>query len=126
MSGRPRGTRLERYGSIVDRVERYELVEDYGEVVRRAREAKFLTREQLAELVGEKASTIRRIENGELRPSMEMARKLEKVLKVKLLVESTDEVLEKALRKASKQVPTLGDMLEGEDQPGSGQSSRKA
>ncbi|MDW8043784.1 MAG: helix-turn-helix domain-containing protein [Nitrososphaerota archaeon] len=125
MSRQPRGTRLERYGSIVDRVERYELVEGYGEVVRRAREARFLTREQLAELVGEKASTIRRIENGELRPSIELARKLEKALKVKLLVESTDEVLEKALRKASRQAPTLGDMLGGEDHLGPERGSKE-
>ncbi|MCS7095426.1 MAG: helix-turn-helix domain-containing protein [Thaumarchaeota archaeon] len=116
MSRQSRGARPDRYGGIVERVERYELVEGYGEVVRRAREARFLTREQLAELVGEKVSTIKRVENGELRPSMELARKLEKTLKIKLLVESTDEAIEKALKRVPRQAPTLGEML-GEDDP---------
>ena len=92
-------------------MERYEFVEDLGNVVRKAREAKFLTREQLAEMVGEKVSTIRRIENNELKPSFELARKLEKVLKVKLLVEATDEVLERVVTRAQRRGLTIGDVL---------------
>jgi len=92
-------------------VERYEFVEDLGNVVRKAREAKFLTREQLAEMVGEKVSTIRRIENNELKPSFELARKLEKVLKVKLLVEATDEVFERVVTRAQRRGLTIGDVL---------------
>jgi len=95
----------------VERVERYEFVDDLGNVVRKAREARFLTREQLAEMVGEKVSTIRRIENNELKPSFELARKLERVLKVKLLVEATDEVFERAVSKAQKRGLTIGDVL---------------
>ncbi len=92
-------------------MERYEFVEDLGNVVRKAREAKFLTREQLAEMVGEKVSTIRRIENDELKPSFELARKLEKVLKVKLLVEATDEVFERVVTRAQRRGLTIGDVL---------------
>jgi putative transcription factor len=92
-------------------VERYEFVEDLGNVVRKAREARFLTREQLAEMVGEKVSTIRRIENNELKPSFELARKLEKVLKVKLLVEATDEVFERVVTRAQRRGLTIGDVL---------------
>ncbi len=95
----------------MERVERYEFVDDLGNVVRKAREARFLTREQLAEMVGEKVSTIRRIENNELKPSFELARKLERVLKVKLLVEATDEVFERAVSKAQKRGLTIGDVL---------------
>lgn len=96
---------------MVERVERYEFVDDLGNVIRKAREARFLTREQLAEMVGEKVSTIRRIENNELKPSFELARKLERVLKVKLLVEATDEVFERAVSKAQKRGLTIGDVL---------------
>ena len=92
-------------------MERYEFVEDLGNVVRKAREAKFLTREQLAEMGGEKVSTIRRIENDELKPSFELARKLEKVLKVKLLVEATDEVFERVVTRAQRRGLTIGDVL---------------
>jgi len=65
--------------------EEYILVEGYGDVVRRARERMGFTREALAALVGEKESTIRRIEAEQLEPTLELARKLERVLKVKLL-----------------------------------------
>lgn len=106
-----RRSRADRYVGVVEQVERYEFVEDLGNVVRKAREAKFLTREQLAEMVGEKVSTIRRIENDELKPSFELARKLEKVLKVKLLVEATDEVLERVVTRAQRRGLTIGDVL---------------
>jgi putative transcription factor len=101
----------DRYAGVVERVERYEFIEDLGNVVRKAREARFLTREQLAEMVGEKVSTIRRIENNELKPSFELARKLEKVLKVKLLVEATDEVFERVVTRAQQRGLTIGDVL---------------
>jgi putative transcription factor len=101
----------DRYAGVVERVERYEFVDDLGNVVRKAREARFLTREQLAEMVGEKVSTIRRIENNELKPSFELARKLEKVLKVKLLVEATDEVFERVVTRAQRRGLTIGDVL---------------
>jgi putative transcription factor len=104
----------DRYAGVVERVERYEFVEDLGNVVRKAREARFLTREQLAEMVGEKVSTIRRIENNELKPSFELARKLEKVLKVKLLVEATDEVFERVVTRAQRRGLTIGDVLREE------------
>ena len=106
-----RRSRADRYAGVVERVERYEFVEDLGNVVRKAREAKFLTREQLAEMVGEKVSTIRRIENNELKPSFELARKLERVLKVKLLVEATDEVFERVVTRAQRRGLTIGDVL---------------
>jgi putative transcription factor len=101
----------DKYAGVVERVERYEFVEDLGNVVRKAREARFLTREQLAEMVGEKVSTIRRIENNELKPSFELARKLEKVLKVKLLVEATDEAFERVVTRAQRRGLTIGDVL---------------
>ncbi len=62
-----------------------EIVEDYAERVRRARERLGLTREVLATMVGEKVSTIRRIEAGTLEPTIDLARKLEKVLKIQLV-----------------------------------------
>ncbi|QOJ79662.1 TIGR00270 family protein [Infirmifilum lucidum] len=61
------------------------IVEGYGEIIRQAREKMGLTRELLALMVGEKESTLRRIEAGQLEPTIELARKLEKILKVKLI-----------------------------------------
>ena len=65
--------------------EDYVVVEGYGELVRRARERMGLTREALAALIGEKESTIRRVEAEQLEPSLDLARKLERALKIKLL-----------------------------------------
>jgi len=84
------GTRAARRAIAVRRqraseADEYVVVEGYGEVVRKAREKMGLTREALAAMVGEKESTIRRIEAEQLEPTLQLARKLEKVLKVKLL-----------------------------------------
>mgnify|MGYP001772651748 CR=1 FL=1 len=61
------------------------IVDGYGEIIRQAREKQGLTRELLAVMVGEKESIIRRIEAEQLEPPIELARKLEKVLKIKLI-----------------------------------------
>ena len=63
-----------------------ELIEDYNEVVRKARMSLGLTQDELAKQVGEKVTIIKKVEAGELKPSISLARKLEKLLKVVLLV----------------------------------------
>ncbi len=68
-----------------------EVVEDYPRLIKEARERMGLTRELLATMVGEKVSTIRRIEDGSLQPPIPLARKLEKVLKIKLVEEYEEE-----------------------------------
>jgi putative transcription factor len=68
-----------------------ELVENYNEVIKRARENLGLTRETLAAMLGIKETVLRRIEAGQLQPDISLARKLEKTLGVKLLVEVQDE-----------------------------------
>lgn len=115
MPARPR-TR----GDILERIERYEYVEGYGAAVRRARESMGLTREELAAHVQEKSTVIKKIENEELRPSLQLARKLEKALRITILREVSEE--EEAIFKpqpATKQErPSLGDFLvrEGRDE----------
>jgi len=65
--------------------EELELVDGYGEVVRRARERRGWSQEDLGRAVGEKASVIRRIEREAMAPSISLAKKLEHALGVKLL-----------------------------------------
>ncbi len=89
----------------------YEIVEDYNIRIRKARESLGLTRELLAQELGEKESVIRRIEEGKLVPTLDMARRLERILKIKLLEpvgESTYSYSEAPSRRFSL---TLGDIV---------------
>ncbi len=66
-------------------LEEYVLVDEYWNVIRKAREKQGLSREQLAKKIFEKESVIRRLEEGTLEPSIELARKLEKALQIKII-----------------------------------------
>lgn len=67
------------------------LVSNYNTLIRQARENMSLTQADLARLIGEKESIIRRLESGRMTPTLELAKKLEKVLKVKLYEEVRQE-----------------------------------
>ncbi len=89
----PRRTvRRERPAGFDPFKEEWELVPDYPERVREARERLGMSREDLAKELGEKVSVVRRIETGRMEPDLRLARKLERVLDVKLLerVEAED------------------------------------
>ena len=60
------------------------LVDNFGEVIKKAREAANLTREEFAKKIGEKDSVIRRIEAGEMYPTTDLTKKIERLLKLSL------------------------------------------
>ena len=60
------------------------LVDDYHIRIRNARNMCGLNQEQLAQRVGEKKSVIAKLETKSLRPDDKLARKLEKLLNIKL------------------------------------------
>ena len=64
-----------------------ELVEDYGARIRRAREQRSLTQEELGNHINERASVIARMESQKMGISEKMARKLERLLEIKLFEE---------------------------------------
>lgn len=88
-----------------------EVVEDFGEIVRRARENLGLSREVLAAMIGVKETVLRRVEAGQLTPDLELARKLERALGVKLLVEASQEA-SGVQGKGVERGLTLGDVAE--------------
>ncbi len=94
--------------------ERFEVVENYSEIIRQARERLGLRREDLARLVGVKESIIRRIEEGQLMPDIELARRIERVLRVKLLVPADAESAPPLALSTSpgRHELTLGDIVE--------------
>lgn len=62
-----------------------EVSPEYPEIIKEAREKLEWTQEELALKVLEKKNVVAKIERGELRPSVKLARKLEKLLEVKLI-----------------------------------------
>ncbi len=84
------------------------LVPNFSKLVRNAREARELTREQVARELREKESVIARTERGTT-PPIPVARKLEKFFKIKLL-----EIYEKKkfeFKESGDEDLTLGDVL---------------
>ncbi len=73
-------------------VEEFEYIEDFGRIIREAREKMGLTQEDLAQQLNEKSTIIRKIEAGEFNPPIDLMRKIEKLLKVKLIVPVEEEL----------------------------------
>lgn len=66
-------------------IDEIEVVPDYADIVKEAREKLAWTQEELALKILEKKNTVAKIERSELMPSVKIARKLEKLLDIKLI-----------------------------------------
>ena len=96
--------------------EEYEYVENFGSIVRKARESMGLSQDELASLVKEKATVIRKIEQGELHPPIDLARRLEKTLKIRIIQETPEEIQPELTDMLKRNIPkettyTLEDLL---------------
>jgi len=103
--------RPEPRGRERELLEGYEVVPDYAERIRQARERLGLTQKALADLVKESENTIKRIESGRLVPTIPLARKLEEVLSVKLLEPIVDSPAAALPSPAKMRELTLGDVV---------------
>jgi len=97
------------------RLPELELVDNFGDIIRRARENLGLSREALAAMLGIKETVLRRIETGQLQPDLALARKIERALGVKILVESREETALSSSAKLEKGL-TLGEIVEIRDE----------
>jgi len=92
-------------------IERLQLItDDYSEKIRKKREQLGMKQKEFAKLVSEKESLIHKLETGSFEPSMELARKLEGILKIKLIEGYTEE--HKKSRAEKSEGFTLGDIAE--------------
>lgn len=66
-------------------LESYDLVEDYYVRIREAREARGWSTAVLAQKLRISESMLRKIEQGKLKPSIDLARRIERVLRIRLL-----------------------------------------
>jgi putative transcription factor len=85
------------------------IVSDYAEKIRKKREELGLKQEDFAKLVTERESIIHKIETGVFKPSIEMAKKFEKKLGIKL-IEQYEEKFEPEKR-LGKEAITIGDVI---------------
>ncbi|MFC2154175.1 multiprotein bridging factor aMBF1 [Candidatus Altiarchaeota archaeon] len=94
----------------VEKDEQYQLKEDFGDVIRRAREKKGWKQEELGKMVNEPSSLIHRVELERIQPNQKLARKLEGKLKVKLLKPKEELDAEVSVSGEKKDL-TLGDLV---------------
>lgn len=107
------GDRSQSRRDMFDEME--EIVPDYHDRIRDAREADGLTQAELADQLNEKTSLIRKLERGDHLPSDTIRRKLERALGIDLL-EGSDEAVESEWSSSgSGSGVTLGDIVERKD-----------
>jgi len=85
------------------------IVEDYPKIIKKSREAMGLKQEELAQKIAEKESLIHHMENGQFKPSLGLARKLERFLRTKL-IEQYEEKSGPTAKQSSGPI-TIGDLI---------------
>lgn len=81
---------------------------NFGELLKRKREELGLNQGEFAKKIAEKESMLQKLEAGAIRPTLERARELEKMLGLKLVEELKEEPVS---QQKSKDVMTLGDFV---------------
>ncbi|MGC8678341.1 MAG: multiprotein bridging factor aMBF1 [Fervidicoccaceae archaeon] len=88
-----------------------EVVEDYAKRIREARERLGINLLTLSQKVMEKETVLKRIEQNRLRPSIDLARRLERALGIRLLEPVVDEAQIKTSNIEEDSSITLGDIV---------------
>ncbi|HJX05926.1 MAG TPA: multiprotein bridging factor aMBF1 [Candidatus Nanoarchaeia archaeon] len=89
------------------------VVSNYSDIIKRGRERLGLKQEEFAKKLNEKESVIHKLESGQIKPNIDLARKLERFLKVALVEEVEIEGGEGVsdARKGATDNLTIGDMI---------------
>lgn len=82
---------------------------DYSEIIKKKREKLGLKQEELAKKIAEKESLIHKIESGQFEPGMDLARKLEKFLNIKLIEQHEEVKIDLGEKRGGP--ATLGDVV---------------
>ncbi|MEM3122197.1 MAG: multiprotein bridging factor aMBF1 [Candidatus Pacearchaeota archaeon] len=86
------------------------IVSDFGKRIRQKREQLKMTQEDFAKMIKERLSTLQKMEAENFKPDLETAKKLEKVLKIKL-TEMVETEQMKVNKGGSLPTITIGDLL---------------
>ncbi len=90
-------------------VQELDIADNYPQIIQKARTKHGLSQEDLAMKVKERLTVIRKIELGKMIPNMRLAKELEHVLRVRLLVLTSEPPVPKPAPSATKEV-TLADV----------------
>lgn len=85
------------------------IIDKYGEIIKNAREKNNISQEEFAKKINEKVSIIHKIETNSFEPSIELAKKIERFLKIHLIV-NYEVTAEKPTEKNHSKL-TLGDVV---------------
>jgi len=113
IKGEVKTTKKVEKGKIEKKIELYEefIDEKFYEKLRRYRESKNLKQEEMAKILGIKESLYKSLEEGRIKPSIELARKIERIIGEKIIVkEKLDEKNDKKEFKL-----TVADVIEFEE-----------
>lgn len=87
-----------------------EIIENYNMIIRTAREQNNWNREELAKKLNEKLSLVSKIENGKMEPDLKLAKKIEKLLNIKI-IEIANENIGEEIKASKVRRATLGDLV---------------
>lgn len=85
------------------------VVGDFSKIIKEKRESLGLKQEDFAKKINEKVSLIHKIETDNFEPSLSLARKIEKFLRVKLIEQRSSDVGH--IEKTKSEAFTLGDFV---------------
>jgi len=89
------------------------VMDNCGELVRKARDKKGWTQEQLAHHLRERESVVKHVENGHLKPHLALAEKIERALGIVLIV-TYEEPQQKTMNLREEGL-TIGDLIKLKD-----------
>jgi len=102
-----------------------ELAEGFDVKIRQARRKLGLSHKELGRKISEKVSVLKKIETGKMTPDNRLATKLEHTLKIKLLVQASEEKVPKAKIKPVSRERTLGDLIQLDKKKAEEKTQRK-
>ena len=88
----------------------FRVTANYASLLRQVREKQGLSQEDFARFLQEKESIVAKWEQGRMQPSVDVARRLEKILGVSLVVEDVEQLVERE-KNVRGDVLTLGDFM---------------
>ncbi|MBS3174483.1 TIGR00270 family protein [Candidatus Woesearchaeota archaeon] len=87
-----------------------ELVEDYAKIIKAKREKLGLSQKDFSFKLNEKESILLKIENGGIKPNLDLVKKIQKFLNINLIYKEESSILG-IKQKSSKEGMTIGDFI---------------